>query len=384
MSNFSSEQPSPLIIGRRRVEFDLNESALEPIKSDEPLPAEYQQLWDQVQALSLIPTFTRQAREVIYRWWALDTHRALVGDQGQSVELTSFADLVASLPVIRLVFYRRTQLPAASTQPPQPHPNTKGPIIERRVVSMGNPLTSFPDWILDRVPATSLANQLETNSALQVVYRNWVRSYANQEFKETNGVYAEYPKQFSPSKSQQWDGFFKGYVEGNTDNLIDVLRVLADRGLHPHQTKLFEGSRLVLYWSTDLTPELTFDLQSIFQHHQVPFRGPAQDSLCLVRKHTGEIETSIRASNDQALGEGGKALDFAQSVFNPTVFLARYLQQCYRYWRNPLHPYHLSYVPAFDLTHSGEVTQLLALQSQLNQELIVMPGWTPKLFPDLP
>ncbi len=160
-----------------------------------------------------------------------------------------------------------------------------------------------------------------------------------------------------------------------------LIQSLRQQKIHQHEAKFFDDSRMVMYWATEPNPVLLDAIQNTFRAHRVPLRGPGEDSQCLVRDAKAEIKLETRASNDKALGEGGDGVKFAQESYSPIQFIKNYLNQCYRYWRNPLNPYQTTFVPAFDKS-GGDVNDLKNQQERVSKKLVPMESWVPVLFPN--
>jgi hypothetical protein len=374
-------QEQSIIVGRRTVELDLERK--EQVILGEQLPAEYEAILKELEASSRSETFTQQAKKVIYYFYSLDEGKELVDESGKIIDLESFARLVASLHFVTLLYTKARRQATDSVQLPQPADasisNTN--IVRRRVISMGNPDESFPEWIKSRVHRSGENNQQDFTQ-LNDFYQQWVAQKAKGERKGEHGLYAQFDASITPEVSSKEDAFFKGYIEVETskEKLERAFATLSEREIHPHESKMFDGSRIVLYWTTEPTENLLAEIKQAFGDAGVTFRGPGQDSIYFVRKPDGEIETDTRASNDQALGEGGNAIDFKQDEFDKTEFLRRYLLQCYKYWRNPVNPYELSFVPVFDKQDQGDPIDMDQVKARLTKEAVLMDSWVPELF----
>lgn len=362
-----------IIIGRRKIDL---ESQKDTVRYGDLLPAEYNQVIEDLTAHSASKSFTEQAKQVVYYFYALDNNKSLEDSNGTKIDLDKFAEEIASLPLVKLLYVKSSR----NDSSPVPKP-TNGMVVSWRTISLGDPETSFPSWVKTHV---KLGEVDRDYSDLERFYTEWKNKKALTEYKGDHGTYAVYPDEIVPPKSDKADGLFKGYVEKNTspEQLEKAFEELAQLKIHPHETKFFDRVRMVLYWSSEANDALLEKIKSIFEKHDVPFRGPGQDSVFLLRNEKGEIKTEVRVSNDQARGEGGNSLDFDQEQFDPIFFLKTYLQQCYRYWRNPINPYTLSFVPAFDKS-GGDVSDLKVLQNRVSRELVVQDGWVLKLFKDL-
>jgi len=369
------------IIGRR--EFDPHKKEL---KIGDELPTEYREVVDGVRSRSRSTSFTEQAIETVYYFYALDTGTSLLDAEGQPVDLSHYADLIASLPLINLLFLKQQRQSSPQIEEDSFSVTQKQGVqnvIRRRVsIDFGNPQTSFPSWVLTHRGEQIDADADSDSQQLRQFYESWVLDNAVKQEPGRYGLYAYYPAESSPPESLSGDNFFKGYVEVETDqsSLKRAFLALRQENLHPHESKLFDGSRVVLYWHSDLTDDISRKIQTIFAENGVHFRGPGQDSYYFVLQEDGSVQNELRVSNDGALGEGGHSLEFRQDSFDPIIFLKRYLEQCYRYWRNPLNPYQISYVPAFDKRKNGDISPLTNQQNTVSHELVVFEEWIPTLF----
>lgn len=394
-----TQQESSLIVGRRKV--DLPEiDVVEPdspvigrrelkivgaeIKIGDELPPQYQEVINEVKRRSKSTTFAKQAELAVYYFYALDKGLKLIDTDGKPLDLEKYADLISSLHFISIMYVRQKRKSNTSPDIDQENQQTRTgghTVIRSRVsIDLGNPETSFPNWVQARREYEAPENGEYTQ--LHEFYENWVTDHSIEQEKGRHGLYASYPENYSPDVSNYKDGFFKGYVEIETDKdlLEKAFNQLRSLHIHPQTSKIFDGSRIVLYWNSDLSDQLISQIKSVFEEFGVAFRGPGQDSVGLVLNEDGSLDEEVRTSNDGALGEGGHMQDFRQTDFSPTVFLKTYLEQCYRYWRNPLDPYQLSFIPAFDKRKNGDVSPLTEQESLYLHELVVFDEWVPRLF----
>jgi len=356
----------------------------ESLKIGEPLPPEYDAVLNEVVTNSKSDTFIKQAREAIYYFAALDSGKELFDAEGNAVDLNAFVDMVVRFPFIRIMFLKfGPRTPTAIDATPTPA-NT--PVVTRRTISMGNPSDSFPEWIVSKSDFT----HVETDQGypqLQSFYKNWSEAHKVKAWTGRYGIFSTYPREETPEMSDRFGSQFKGYVEVETEEakLQEAFTKLAELKLHPHETKLFENSRMVLYWMSEPSPELAQKIKAVFAESGVPFRGPGQDSK-YIKYSDDELTEDTAASNDQTLGEGGAFVEFRQESFDKTVFLKKYLQQMYRFWRNPVNPYELSFEPFINLQEGEELPEnasLQVLQERSVLEVVPLASRVPMLFPGL-
>lgn len=374
-------QEQSIIVGRSTVELDLKTK--EQVTLGEHLPAEYETILKELETSSQSKTFVEQAKKAIYYFYSLDEEKELVDETGRTIDLESFAELLASLHFVILLYTRSRRQAGNMDQVQQPTDaaTLASNVVRRRVISRGNPDESFPEWIKTRVHQGEVIRDQDFTQ-LRDFYQQWVAQHAKGERKGQHGLYAQFDESMTPAVSSKEDAFFKGYIEVETPKaeLENAFKMLAKKKVHPHESKMFDGCRIVLYWTTEPSENLLKDIKQVFKEAGVTFRGPGQDSIYFVRKPKGNIETVTRASNDQALGQGGNAIDFKQDEFNQTEFLRRYLRQCYKYWRNPVNPYELSFVPVFDKQDQSEPIDIGQLRAKLSKEAVLMNAWVPELF----
>lgn len=178
-------------------------------------------------------------------------------------------------------------------------------------------------------------------------YEKYVEEKSDNIHKETNGVYADYDKNWCPPESESLSDNFKAYMETDCSRveLEGLFNELAYKKIHPHSSKLFEENRLVLYWQSELKEDLEKNLREVFDNHKIEFRGFGQDPLRIEIDETGNWEIKMVGSNDKSRGEAGGGGEFFKHLYNPQKFFELYLQQMFKWGRNPLDSYKNSFVP---------------------------------------
>lgn len=343
-----------LIIGRRKIDVQNPENTSDRVRLGDQLPKHYMDILDQLPA-NIPNRFINEATRVGYFMTALDQGVPLYDQNGNdlSEEVEQFARTLAEAPFIDQLFY--------SIKPIQnPSNRNTGQEIKRRSVSLGNPGTSLPNWLLNsRAMLEETSPDNATN--LRSFYNSWVEGTAISSRKEKNGTYSDYPEHMSPQKITSPIHQFKAYVEvdANQEALEEVFSRMTKEKIHPHETKITPENRLVMYWSTAPKESLCNSIREVFYELGVAFRGFDQDSEAFVTKGREVVRKTVK-SNDQAMGEDGQAVDMHQDEFNNGEFFKRYLSQCYRWWRNPMNPRLMSFVPFFKTDGQQELPERIS------------------------
>lgn len=142
---------------------------------------------------------------------------------------------------------------------------------------------------------------------------------------------------------------FKCYVKGDLETVIqnrklaDAFKDLRRTNLNPNKMKLFERSRLVLYYFKDVG--LSDNIRAAFRTHGLDIRGPAQDVFQIEPTLDGQIKLDFYTSNDGALGDGRHSpIEYKLTDYNQAKFLDNYLQLCIWAGKDPSEPYKTSFV----------------------------------------
>lgn len=201
-----------------------------------------------------------------------------------------------------------------------------------------------PKWLHDQKIEK---NEGQCIPQIAEFYKSYIDKKATRIHQESNGTYVEYDEENCPTMGEKILDHFKAYIETDCahDKMENLFEELATEKSHPHTSKLFEGSRLVLYWRSQLSPELEEKIKNIFDKNEVKFRGFAQDAFKIDIEINGAQEILGSASSDQTRGEGGKGAEFYKHKYNPEKFFKMYIGQMFRYGRNPLDPYKNIFVP---------------------------------------
>ena len=315
----------------------------------DPLPDHYQNPLTELKKVAP-EKFIDQATRLAYYFHSLDTGTELFDQNGQSLknEVDNLADAVAQLPSVDLV-YVFDSLPKSARS---------------NIVS---PEKSLPKWITQKRASIDSESTPGGIPEINKFYHEYALKLGKSEDLQ-NGKYFFYDKEICPEKSNSPVDTFKCYLEkdAKTGDLENLFKQLGEQKIHPHSSKLVsEGDRLVLYWHTNLNDEIGNKLKTIFDKNNVSYRGFGQDSIVGEIEKDGHLNFSAKYSNDQSRGEVGGAADFAHNEYSPQRFFELYLQQMFKYHRNPLDPYRMSFVTIIDQGHTPSDPE--ALQKEIDE-----------------
>ncbi len=209
-----------------------------------------------------------------------------------------------------------------------------------------NPKDALPTWIYNE-KAKVVRRDEEKDDRIQAMYDRWSNKPTFKHHKDSFGYFSDYP---NPDHSTPVTHNFKTYIEGKTleegltsGDIPEVLHKLGLENLNPNTMKLFENSRLVLYFGRDV--KLAPQIRKQFKDYGLDFRGPAQDVYEVRVNDDGEIELDNFTSNDGSLGEGGHTVvQYNLKKYDPAEFLDNYLQLCLYAGKDPSEPYKTSFV----------------------------------------
>ncbi len=158
--------------------------------------------------------------------------------------------------------------------------------------------------------------------------------------------------------------------------LPDIFRDLQAADFLPFEVKLYNDF-LVLYYSKDIRQAQL--AEDIFGKHQVPFRGPAED-VFILRAHGEEIVVEEFDSNDQTLNR----FHF-RGAYSDKMFISNYIENCYRYGKNPAKPYETSFV-WLETPDTDDPQQLITRAQEIVQRPVLLKKSQKKEFnvPPLP
>lgn len=219
-----------------------------------------------------------------------------------------------------------------------------------------DPKDALPTWLQNE---WLVANNVFREKSLaqeevpmvQSLFDNWVKTQGMNYRVGPNGTHFALDSSHSQVPKTRT---FKCYVED-----IDLLEALQQEkfpalfgdlktlGVNPDEMKLFEGDRLVLYYTKDIT--LAERIRGAFAKHAVYFRGPAQDVQEVNVDDQGILKTKEVTSNDGALGEGGHTpIRYKVRRYTSPEFLDNYLQFCLWAGKDPSESYKTSFVYFID------------------------------------
>jgi len=338
----------------------------ESLRLGDPLPEYYVAPLKEIS--NIAPEgFLGQSIRAAYYLHALDQGIELFDQNGNSLqaEVNRFADEMADLPAIHLVyvFGQLARSQRKNAQEPDP---TNSHVKSRRAFDSVPPEEALPHWVTSRIHWEQPPEQDGSNiPQASEFYLQYAPTHGERR-DLTHGTYYYYDRDISPPQGESPVDIFKCYLEQDIpqDQMTVLFAELASLKIHPHSSKLFEGDRIVLYWDSYLSEELSTQLKQTFEKHHIPYRGFGQDSIQVKVGEDGKWEFGARSSNDQSRGEAGGASDFHQHEYSPRKFFELYLQQMMRHCRNPLDPYRMSFVPV-----NGENTMPLVDQDKLSRQL---------------
>lgn len=345
--------PAPVTPPPQKGESANNHS--ESIKFGDRLPAEYTKPLEVLKQVAP-EGFQHQAELLAYIFYSLDTNRKLLDQDGNSLEALAEAvrQEVANMPSIKFVYF----------------------MSEKTNFGLKTPEQALPQWV-----QRSQISDTELPRPEQAVkfYDSWSKKHGEPE-ERTNGTYFSYDPKICPEPGDSQVDTFKCYLEEDSpeSDLESAFGQLASSRLHPHQSKLFEGDRIVLYWQNFPSADITAEIKNIFSKNNVKIRGFGQDSIevDIDRDHAWKFQT--RSSNDQARGEAGGSSDFGKYDYSPEKFFSLYIQQMFRHCRNPLNQYRMSFVPVLQTRNA--IADTKGLEAEL--EKIRQRGIDVKYFAD--
>jgi len=324
------------------VSVAKQEKETKTIHIGDPLPEHYQNPLEQLSQVAP-GGFKEQATRLAYYFYALDNNLELMDKNGRSLreEVNSLAQEIADLPAIHLVYILNSSGNRLKGMPPE---------------------ECLPQW----VTKIHLENTGEPENGIPQAsefYNKYAPTHGEKE-DDQQGTYYLYDQGISPPRGESSVDTFKCYLEHDTSQsqLEATFKALAELKIHPHSSKLSEGDRIVLYWKTYLTDELSEQLAETFNINGVPYRGFGQDSSQVKIQENGSWEFNIRSSNDLSRGETGGAANFSNDKYTPQRFFELYLQQMMRHCRNPLNPYRMSFVPVIGESDTLKDQEQLKLQ----------------------
>lgn len=307
----------------------------ETIGVQEPLPVEYQTALDRIRK-DTPSEFKDQARKAAYYLWSLDSGRDLSDENGVSLqsEVDQFVKQIATTGFVNSTYVRATH---------------KALWKDDEAVEPGRVL---PKWLAgkDILIETPLgkAKSLDRIKTFEDFYEKYTDSFGNK-YEATHGEYTKYDRNTPPKNMGELKiNNFKFYIEseslGDTINLEKALNRLSEMGLHPHESKLFEDFRLVLYWHTGPNDKLVAEIRKTFVANGLTARGPGQDTIEIKIDKTGSHKSIVRFSNDASLGSHN-IYAWKGISYNPQEFFSQYLRLCFQGGKNPTEPYKQSFVP---------------------------------------
>lgn len=310
----------------------LEIKSAETISLNVSLPKEYSDVLEQIPE-SIPVEYRKKMEEAAYYFWALETGQELFDENGFSLQekVLRMANQIADSTFALSAYTPFFREPGY------------------------DPDSVLPDWVVSRKNETDakLAHALsqEELDRIDLTYQEYLQQNANNVTKETNGIYARFTKGTPPrsEKTIGLSGQFKCYIENDSllpiSNVIEALDTLTENGYHPHSCKLFEGTRLVLYWDSNLTEELEKEIRNIFEKTQVEARGMAQDPTKIIFDEDGSFTTEVFTSNDGSLGDGGHNRYIWESEkYDKQAFFHQYLRLVTNGAKDPTEPYKIGYV----------------------------------------
>lgn len=228
------------------------------------------------------------------------------------------------------------------------------------------PKNALPAWLFDENIRRGKYDP-EKVKPIQEMYDKWANQSKFGHHKNEFGEFSEFPNQDNSIPMTHW---FKVYVEGGylkeglgSGDLPVVLDKLTTANLNPNQMKLFEGSRLVLYFGRDI--KQIDQIRKQFNDYGLDFRGPAQDVYEVRVEEDGSLKLDNFTSNDGGLGEGGHSVvDYKLKRYNSAEFLDNYLQLCLYAGKDPSEPYKTSFVWFVDREGKMEGDEKKKLQAE--------------------
>lgn len=335
---FSSKKSTP-----KKEQSQNNET----IRIGDPLPEHYAKPLEEIRQ-NAPQGFNEQATKLAYYFHALDQNRSLVDEHGNSLQedVNHLADEIADLPSIHMVYVFDSLAKSQQEHQQQEKGSSSSHIKRRRAFDSIPPEEALPQWITSRETPDKLTPKTGGIPQAAKFYNEYAPKHG--EGKDlTHGRYFFYDKSMCPPPGEAPVDIFKGYIENDVpeSQMTALFEDLAELKIHPSSSKLFEGDRIVLYWDTYLSDDLSSKLQQAFEKHHVQYRGFGQDSMQVNIEKDGKWKFNVRSSNDQSRGEAGGGAEFHDAEYTPQRFFELYLQQMMRHCRNPLDPYRMSFVP---------------------------------------
>ncbi len=348
----------------------------ERIHMDESLPREYQNVLDELN-LSVPSEFKEQARQSAYYFWSLNEDKQLSDVHGNSLQDTvnRFADQLASTGFVWHTYHEAESDKIFAKTHPELMAKQGGPTVVQE---------ALPEWIYTRMEKL-LARPHLTKDELDTIAKAYEDYGKNHGVSAVYGVqdYYDFVNGVPPRRSPRFFGKsdnFKAYIEDDIGKFPSVgtqaMEALRQQGIHPQQTKLSEGDRLVLYWGVPPNESLYSNIEQMFRKFGIGIRGPGQDPFSIILTKDGKYNVELTYSNDASLGEGsGNSIKWKEKHYDAQKFFRRYLEMTFHGRKNPENPYKISFIPIVvrDMPPSEERTKLVEMLEQKVQDTDRLP-----------
>jgi hypothetical protein len=209
-----------------------------------------------------------------------------------------------------------------------------------------DPAEALPGWLQTR---KNIPENIEEE--IEELFGSWVgaKGLSYQDFPDGRYYRLKPRSQLVPLAQH-----YKCYLENENllaalkeGRLQTVLENLEEKGISPYDMKLFDNSRLVLYF--DQKVESYGEADKICKTYGILVRGPAQDVFEIDVQDDGSLKERVFTSNDGALGEGGhNPRLYNVEHYAPAAFLENYLNLCLYAGKEPDEPYKTSFVYLID------------------------------------
>lgn len=313
-------------------EGDQGQGEAEKFSMGEPLPTPLQQVLDSDFVKSKPLDFQEQARIAAYMFLAKEEGKSLVDTNGQLLDEEMnmmMSQLRGSGYIAQVDLYSGHEF-----------------LNDGRKIAL-------PNWLLS-VPYISTAEVEGIEEEVANFYEDYAGKNRVSVQEGTFGTYSIYENGILQGLETEVSS--KIYIEPEQMKTVEerqkILAFLDDlrrENLHPRSSKLFEGSRVVFYWNSEIDENANQQMFSLAKKHGVSLRGPAQDPLSFrITDNQTNIENSyatLGISNDSALGDGGRnKIVWREETYDLGKFFENYLMMIGEFGKRPDHPYMQSYI----------------------------------------